>query len=437
MILNYHIDDVSASSGKASSRSLSTQLLPGGAFWPNIAALLTEFDPIQVRYAGAEFMRVVDAVARGAEQTADYVPGIQLLHNVILRLDPTSSTLTSTHYQFVRLCLFARAFSEATDILDRPIYHLPIVLDKGTTSRTYQHLCSSHDTSSAYLNPSTGLTSKFSARDYLEYHLYGGMIYMGLKQWEKAMFFLEVVLTAPTANTASMVMVEAYKKWLLVGLLLDAKLRPTPKTANPSAVKSVKAIAKPYDCLADAFKSGSLARLRGEIEEGQQFWAQDCNTGLVLQVFDSFRKFSVLRLGNTFAALSIAEVARRTSPDPTDLNETAAYVTFLITTGQLQAVITHSPSTDPPTLPILRFLPSSSTLKTESQISIDLAMQTAALQKLLKHVGDNDYRLEISKEYVDMLRKLKKQKEQAGKEDGSGFQGATFDDVDEDMMADL
>ena len=56
-------------------------------------------------------------------------------------------------------------------------------------------------------------------RDHLEYFLYGAMLYMGLKMWERALLFLEIVIMAPTNNIASMIMVEAYKKWVLVGLL--------------------------------------------------------------------------------------------------------------------------------------------------------------------------------------------------------------------------
>jgi hypothetical protein len=35
--------------------------------------------------------------------------------------------------------------------------------------------------------------------------------------------FLEIVIMAPTNNTASIIMIEAYKKWVLVGLLLRVK----------------------------------------------------------------------------------------------------------------------------------------------------------------------------------------------------------------------
>ncbi len=46
------------------------------------------------------------------------------------------------------------------------------------------------------------------------------MLYMGSKKWERAQLFLELVLVSPAINTASMIQVEAYKKWILVNLLL-------------------------------------------------------------------------------------------------------------------------------------------------------------------------------------------------------------------------
>lgn len=51
------------------------------------------------------------------------------------------------------------------------------------------------------------------------------MLYLGLKQWERALLFLEIVIVSPANNTASMIQVEAYKKWVLVGLLLEGRVR--------------------------------------------------------------------------------------------------------------------------------------------------------------------------------------------------------------------
>jgi COP9 signalosome complex subunit 3 len=78
-----------------------------------------------------------------------------------------------------------------------------------------------------FITDSSGLSSKLTYKDYMRYFLYGGMIYMALKKWRKALHLLGVVISMPTAGSISMVMVEAYKKWVLVGLLAKGKVRKT------------------------------------------------------------------------------------------------------------------------------------------------------------------------------------------------------------------
>lgn len=96
---------------------------------------------------------------------------------------------------------------------------MPFNLDKTLPNLVQVHPCAQHECSSSFITLSNGLTSKLDYRDHLEYFLYGAMLYMGVKKWERALLFLEVVIMAPTNNTASMIMVEAYKKWVLVALL--------------------------------------------------------------------------------------------------------------------------------------------------------------------------------------------------------------------------
>lgn len=49
-------------------------------------------------------------------------------------------------------------------------------------------------------------------------------MYMALHEWRKARHFLGVVMSMPVVNSVSFVMVEAYKKWVLVGLLDKGKV---------------------------------------------------------------------------------------------------------------------------------------------------------------------------------------------------------------------
>ncbi|KIV82467.1 hypothetical protein PV11_04577 [Exophiala sideris] len=424
--------DSSIASGKAAPRQLPAAVLPEGSLWPHIVQLLLEFDTIQARYCGTQLLRLIDCVAVGAEQTANFIPAIQLLHHVLLRLDSTSSTLTSTHRTFIRLCLLAQAYAEAVDILDRPIYHIS----------TSQHdasgipeLCSSSQPVWAYLSPLTGLSQPISSRMYMEYYLLGGMCYMAARRYRDAFFFLEVVLSSPTVqNVASSVMVEAYKKWLLVGLLLNGTPPTVPKVASQTAIRHIRAIAKPYECVADVFKANNISRLRAEIEVGNGIWQEDGNYGLMVEVFQSFRKFAILKLRKTFAALPLSGVAQRTSPDSSSVSETKTYVEALIATGDINAVITTS---DDGSNEMLRFLPAPTAQKSETQIEAVLRSQTGELRSLLSHVQDTEYRMGISREYIDYLKKLKKMKEDEKKNATNGARNATADDVDEDMMEEL
>lgn len=83
----------------------------------------------------------------------------------------------------------------------------------------FPFLCSNHSTSSTFVTPDSGLSAKLDYRDHLQYFLFGAMIYMGLRQWKRALSFLEAVLITPVTNNASKIQVEAYRQWVLVNLL--------------------------------------------------------------------------------------------------------------------------------------------------------------------------------------------------------------------------
>lgn len=142
------------------------------------------------------------------------IAAVRPIGTAILRLDPSGSCYTSTHLAFARLCLEACTFRAAKAILDKEIYELP------SSARTVPDLpCSRHDTSSGFITDKSELSDAISYRDPLHYFLYGAMIYLALKEWRRAILFLEIVLTAPSKTHSSQIQVEAYKKWVLANLL--------------------------------------------------------------------------------------------------------------------------------------------------------------------------------------------------------------------------
>ena len=112
-------------------------------------------------------------------------------------------------------------------MLDKDIYHFSTQTTSAATNTAdplAPFLCSIHESSSTYISTATGLTRKLEYQDHLQYYIWGAMCYMGLKDWDRAALFLEVVLQSPSANTASKIQVEAYKKWVLVSLLRQGKV---------------------------------------------------------------------------------------------------------------------------------------------------------------------------------------------------------------------
>ena len=154
------------------------------------------------------------------------------------------------------------------------------------------------------------------------------------------------------------------------------------------------------------------------------------------QVIDAFRQFSVLRLEKTFAALTIANIARKTSPDPNDYAETGQYIVHLISARKLNATISE-PSENPAKW-IVRFSDSTSgpLARSEEQQYEALAKQTRKLENLLDQVRETDRKLSLSKDYIADAKKKKKEKAEAA-EEGNAWMGQDPFDQDEDMMADL
>ena len=201
-------------------------------------------------------------------------------------MDPTCASFTVAHLYLTRLCLLAKAYKIARPVIDRTIFTIPSSADRLFIQHS-QSESATNATSPPYLFEPP---MKITYADHLQYFLYGGMIYMALKEWSKARHFLSIVISCPAVNAVSLIMVEAYKKWVLVNLLEKGTVRSlqflniegiltkhsktasVPKITSPLALKTYRALARPYDALATAFISGKWERLRDEAQVGDTIW---------------------------------------------------------------------------------------------------------------------------------------------------------------------
>jgi len=113
-----------------------------------------------------------------------------------------------------------RSYTAALPILDNYIHSLPTALPDQTLDQLESSVpCAEHSNSGDYITTRSGHSDKLTVADVQEYYLLGAMAYIGLRKWSKAILFLEHVLATPTFHVANGLMLEAYKKWVLVSCL--------------------------------------------------------------------------------------------------------------------------------------------------------------------------------------------------------------------------
>jgi COP9 signalosome complex subunit 3 len=362
----------------------------------------------------------------------------------IFRIDPTSGTLTSTHLKLLRICLSQRMYREALPVLEVTIHSFPP--NKGSQIDG-QFLCSPHTDSSAYITEASGLSDKITTYDVHEYFLLGAMIYIGLQQWEDARLYLECVLISPSQGSPSVLQVEAYKKWTLVGCIMkgvvcstalgiiDSLLRiiqalDTPKAMNQTTLRNIKAISRAYDAVVEVFQSSNSARLQAEIGAGSQIWYEDGNLGLIQLLTTRLPRFHILDMQKTYSAVPLSDVSKWLDFKVDALH---AFIEEMVAEGALNADIDLNGAE-----PVLRFYSNQSKgplAKTEKEYHGELLTQTKRTNAMAEYVKMSDRRLTLTKEYIHALRRQMRNKDGEG---GLMAPEALDDarDLDEDIMMD-
>lgn len=157
----------------------------------------------------------------------------------------------------------------------------------------------------------------------------------------------------------------------------------------------------------------------------------------MLQVLRAFQKHSVLKLGSTFAALTIADIVNRTHLAAGNVAEVERSVINLVTRGELNATLLHSTQGSESTMVRFGAADTKPAADLEDTLRKHLVEEREKLYNLAKYVRASDYRMELGTEYIEYLRRNQKKREKAAK-DGGGAAGKITDfDFDEDMMSDL
>lgn len=168
------------------------------------------------------------------------------------------------------------------------------------------------------------------------YFYYGGMVFIALKQFEKALEYFDIVISAP-ALVGSAIMVEAYKKFVVISLILKGEVPSLPKYTNPSITRTYKHMCQPYEELSKSFSTRSVEDLLKTVEDNKAAFTEDANMGIVKQAIQALYRQNIERLTKTYLTLSFKDIGHQVGLPNTD--EAERRVFRMIEKGEVFAKI--------------------------------------------------------------------------------------------------
>ncbi|KAG6611333.1 COP9 signalosome complex subunit 3 [Phytophthora cinnamomi] len=217
--------------------------------------------------------------------------------------------LTPLHAHFFYLCLHSKCYFAAMEILDQTLVEI----------HSQSHLVNSVD--------------------FLGYAYYGGLLYLGEKRYQEALDFFQLAITAPALSLSAFV-IEAYKKLILVTLILRGEPVLLPKYTPFVVTRHVENHCTPYVDLANAFVvEKDLAAVQEVVTKHEELFIQEGNFGLVKQVVQALKQRKLLRLTRTYATIELTEVAETAGMADSDAVAAEKMLLELISNGQMHAVI--------------------------------------------------------------------------------------------------
>ena len=334
---------------------------------------------------------------------------MHVLSKAILKLDQTGSILTSSHLLLVRLAWQTNVVDDVLDVIDKSIVFYPGMANRGDA----QYLCDPALAPPSYISRETGLTAVLKAQNVMEYDLLCGMIYCFKRNWAKASAAFERIVTFPTREHGiSKIMVDAYKRWILVSLLWKGAHSENPSPLSATASRFYEVLGKSYTVLASHFPTEAAQDLKDEAEANAQLWEEDNTVGLVQEVLAAYQKWRVLALQDVYSKISIAEVRRETQSAETGTHlprdeDVESLVQNMIITGMLNGVVEKN---DDGTA-FLAFLPataSATAALSERDFAKELARSAERLRQLGPLLRVTEERLATHKEYIKHVVKESK-----------------------------
>jgi len=213
--------------------------------------------------------------------------------------------ITPQHYMFTLACIKARCYKTALSLLDSN----PFSVDPSRT----------------------GIESV----DIRLFFYYGGIVYTALKNFKQAQESFLNVISFP-AYITSEIMLEAYKKFILVSLLYNGNIPSITKFSGTGFTRNIKQRCQPYEDMINSYNTHSIDDFKTCIAIHNEEFVKDNNLGLVKQLLHSLTNENISRLTKTYLTLSLKNIGEKTK---TKQEEVEQRILKMIRKNQIHAQI--------------------------------------------------------------------------------------------------
>eukprot|EP01121_Diplochlamys_sp_Union-15-3_P022369 TRINITY_DN948_c0_g1_i2.p1 TRINITY_DN948_c0_g1~~TRINITY_DN948_c0_g1_i2.p1 ORF type:complete len:303 (-),score=40.48 TRINITY_DN948_c0_g1_i2:573-1481(-) len=186
--------------------------------------------PAQIRLEPKKFKLVCAKFTEYCIQTKQAIRAVKPLKWAIMRIQPVVDHITPQHANFLQVCIVSKCYKAGVQQIEKDLYEV----DAKATA------C--------------------APRDVLLYFYYGAICLIAVKQWKRAINFLQQVLSAP-AVVPSVIMIEAYKKFVLASLMESGSVSGLPRHATASLQRHVKAGCSAYEEFNTSYSTKSVSDL--------------------------------------------------------------------------------------------------------------------------------------------------------------------------------
>ncbi|KAH6697615.1 hypothetical protein F5X68DRAFT_5947 [Plectosphaerella plurivora] len=368
-----------------------------------VVRFLESFDGRQIRYVGDLYLELIKELVE-----CRWVAGpqaVRLLATAILRLDPTSQILTTSHRDLVELAYESKQYEAALPVIEIPYVYVPGMKNQSDPQRLGDQGASP----ASFISPRTNLTESLNKEVIMKYDTLCGLIFGELDRWKDAHRAYSRVVAFPSRDGSVIkTMANAYKKWVFSSLLAYGRLAPLPHV-HGGTTKQFQVAAKAYHDVANVFAHENVEKLRSEVDKYAKDWEDDANLSLAQQVLEGYQKWRIIALGDIYSKISISEVRELTKSAVTGKrspnDETVeTLITGMISSGLLSGIIeTHTDGKK-----YLSFLPKYGELS-ETEFAAEMKGSVARMQALAHIVQTTDTRLLTHKDHIKFIHRELKQ----------------------------